>query len=68
MIESTNKTIFRKDENGKQKQNKYKTNSYNLDYIESHESRKQQNSIKTSRKIHEQYIHKKILFEILIYI
>lgn len=50
MIESTNKTIFRKDENGKQKQNKYKTNSYNLDYIESHESRKQQNSIKTSRK------------------
>lgn len=26
MTENTNKVIFRKDENGKQKQNKYKTN------------------------------------------
>ena len=60
MKEITNKTIFRKDENGKQKQNKYKTNNYNLDYIDSHESGKQQNSRKTSRKIHEQCIHKKI--------
>lgn len=35
------------------------TESYNLDYIESHESGKQQNSRKTSGKIHEQSIHKK---------
>ena len=60
MTENTNKVIFRKDENGKQKQNKYKTNGklwswlYWIPW-----TRKQQNSRKTSRKISEQSIHKK---------